>query len=178
VPVKDSILGRPGDDLAHAGAALLYSDRVPIASLGGQTGSLLDRSAMICARRVSATFWLGLLLLYVFHFWLGWLPTAGLPQDQSVLQSVVEGYCPAVVLARAPRPFYSRMTPWEPHRDDGEIHPTARAKGLREKVSTVTGLRRAHPDRDDVRWTSHLLGGITESVFQLLVGPVRDQLPT
>ena len=91
VPVKDAILSRLPVTVALAiGAAILWvAIGIPIGIISAvKRGTLLDRSAMIFALvGVSApTFWLGLVLLYVFHFWLGWVPTGGGSQGQSVLE--------------------------------------------------------------------------------------------
>ncbi|HEU4526486.1 MAG TPA: ABC transporter permease [Actinomycetota bacterium] len=180
VPVRHAILQRlPVTIALTVGAAALWLlIGIPIGIVSAvKRGSLLDRSAMIFALvGVSApTFWLGLLLLYVFHFWLGWLPTAGLPQDQSVLQSVFEGYfvLPWFSLAITSAAFYSRMTRGNLIETMGEDYiRTARAKGLAEnKVIYRHGLRAALTPIVTMFGmdVAFLLGGavITESVFQL-----------
>jgi peptide/nickel transport system permease protein len=180
VPVKEAILGRLPVTLALTiGAAILWLlIGIPIGIVSAiKRGSLVDRSAMIFALvGVSMpVFWLGLVLLYVFHFWLGWLPTAGLPQDQSVLQSVLEGYfvLPWFTLAITSAAFYSRMTRGNLLETMGEDYiRTARAKGLSErKVVYRHGLRAALTPLVTMFGldVAFLLGGaiITESLFQL-----------
>jgi peptide/nickel transport system permease protein len=180
VPVKEAILGRLPVTLALTiGAAILWLlIGIPIGIVSAvRRGSLVDRSAMILALvGVSMpVFWLGLVLLYVFHFWLGWLPTAGLPQDQSVLQSVLEGYfvLPWFTLAITSAAFYSRMTRGNLLETMGEDYiRTARAKGLSErKVVYRHGLRAALTPLVTMFGldVAFLLGGaiITESLFQL-----------
>ena len=179
-PVKDAILDRLPVTLALTlGAAVLWvAIGVPIGIISAiKPGTLIDRSAMIFALiGVSApTFWLGLVLLYVFHFWLGWLPTAGLPQDQSVLQSVFEGYfvLPWFSLAITSAAFYSRMTRGNLMETMSEDYiRTARSKGISERrVIYRHGLRAALTPIVTMFGldVAFLLGGaiITESVFQL-----------
>jgi len=179
-PVKDAILDRLPVTLAlTVGAAILWvAIGVPIGIVSAvKRGTLLDRSAMVFALvGVSApTFWLGLVLLYVFHFWLGWLPTAGLPQGQSVLKSVLQGYfvLPWFSLAITSAAFYSRMTRGNLIETMGEDYiRTARAKGLGEgTVIYRHGLRAALTPVVTMFGldVAFLLGGavITESVFQL-----------
>lgn len=179
-PVKDQILDRfPVTVALTIGAAILWvAIGVPIGIVSAvKRGTLIDRTAMIFALiGVSAPiFWLGLLLLYVFHFWLGWLPTAGLPQNQSVAQSVLEGYfvLPWFSLAITSAAFYSRMTRGNLIETMGEDYiRTARAKGLAErKVIYRHGLRAALTPVVTMFGldVAFLLGGavITESVFQL-----------
>ncbi len=180
VPVKDAILGRlPVTLTLTIGAALMWlAIGIPIGIVSAiKRGTLLDRAAMIFALvGVSAPiFFLGLLLLYVFHFWLGWLPTAGLPQGQSVLQSTVQGYfvLPWLSLAITSAAFYSRMTRGNLLETMGEDYiRTARAKGLSERsVIYRHGLRAALTPIVTMFGmdVAFLLGGavITESVFQL-----------
>jgi peptide/nickel transport system permease protein len=179
-PVKDSILARfPVTVALTIGAAVLWlAIGIPIGIISAvKRGSLIDRLAMIFALvGVSAPiFWLGLLLLYVFHFWLGWFPTAGLPQGQSVLQSVAEGYfvLPWFSLAITSAAFYSRMTRGNLIETMAEDYiRTARSKGLSEgKVIYRHGLRAALTPIVTMFGldVAFLLGGavITESVFQL-----------
>jgi peptide/nickel transport system permease protein len=178
--VKEAMLNRLPVTLALTiGAAILWLlIGIPIGIVSAiRRGSLIDRSAMIFALiGVSMpVFWLGLVLLYVFHFWLGWLPTAGLPKDQTILQSVAEGYfvLPWFTLAITSAAFYSRMTRGNLLETMGEDYiRTARAKGLSErKVIYRHGLRAALTPIVTMFGldVAFLLGGavITESLFQL-----------
>ncbi len=178
--VKEQILGRlPVTIALTIGASLLWlAIGIPIGIISAiRRGSLLDRAAMIFALiGVSAPiFWLGLVLLYVFHFWLGWLPTAGLPKGQSVVESVLEGYfvLPWFSLAITSAAFYSRMTRGNLIETMGEDYiRTARAKGISERrVIFRHGLRAALTPVVTMFGmdVAFLLGGavITESVFQL-----------
>jgi len=180
VPVREAIVDRIPVTLALTiGAAILWlAIGIPIGIISAiKRGTLVDRSAMIFALvGVSMpVFWLGLVLLYVFHFWLGWLPTAGLPQDQSVLQSVVEGYfvLPWFTLAITSAAFYSRMTRGNLIETMGEDYiRTARAKGVSERTVIYRhGLRAALTPIVTMFGmdVAFLLGGavITESLFQL-----------
>jgi peptide/nickel transport system permease protein len=178
--VKEAMLNRLPVTLALTiGAAILWLlIGIPIGIVSAiRRGSLIDRGAMIFALiGVSMpVFWLGLVLLYVFHFWLGWLPTAGLPKDQTILQSVAEGYfvLPWFTLAITSAAFYSRMTRGNLLETMGEDYiRTARAKGLSErKVIYRHGLRAALTPIVTMFGldVAFLLGGavITESLFQL-----------
>ncbi len=178
--VKEQILDRlPVTIALTIGASLLWlAIGIPIGIVSAiRRGSLLDRAAMIFALvGVSAPiFWLGLVLLYVFHFWLGWLPTAGLPKGQTVLRSVLEGYfvLPWFSLAITSAAFYSRMTRGNLIETMGEDYiRTARAKGISERrVIFRHGLRAALTPVVTMFGmdVAFLLGGavITESVFQL-----------
>jgi len=180
VPVREAIMDRiPVTLTLTIGAAILWlAMGIPIGIISAiKRGTLIDRGAMIFALiGVSMpVFFLGLLLLYVFHFWLGWLPTAGLPLDQSVLQSVVEGYfvLPWFTLAITSAAFYSRMTRGNLLETMGEDYiRTARAKGLSEsKVIYRHGLRAALTPIVTMFGmdVAFLLGGavITENLFQL-----------
>jgi peptide/nickel transport system permease protein len=178
--VKEAMLNRLPVTLALTiGAAILWLlIGIPIGIVSAiRRGSLIDRGAMIFALiGVSMpVFWLGLVLLYVFHFWLGWLPTAGLPKDQTILQSVAEGYfvLPWFTLAITSAAFYSRMTRGNLLETMGEDYiRTARAKGLSERrVVMKHGLRASLTPIVTILGLDlgGLLGGalITETVFNL-----------
>jgi peptide/nickel transport system permease protein len=178
--VKEQILDRlPVTVALTIGAAVLWLlIGIPIGIISAiRRGSLLDRAAMIFALiGVSAPiFWLGLVLLYVFHFQLKWLPTAGLPKGQSVLESVAQGYfvLPWFSLAITSAAFYSRMTRGNLIETMAEDYiRTARAKGIPERrVIFRHGLRAALTPVVTMFGmdVAFLLGGavITESVFQL-----------
>jgi peptide/nickel transport system permease protein len=180
VPVKEAILDRlPVTIALTVGSAILWLlIGIPIGIVSAiRRGTLIDRSAMMFALiGVSApTFFLGLVLLYVFHFWLGWLPTAGLPQGQSIWEDVIQGYfvLPWFTLAITSAAFYSRMTRGNLIDTMSEDYiRTARAKGISErKVIYRHGLRAALTPVVTMFGmdVAFLLGGavITESVFQL-----------
>lgn len=84
------------------------------------------------------SFFLGLVLIYVFSLKLGWLPTAGMVtvgQPPSFLDSLSHMVLPATVLGlaqAAPLIRYTRSSLLESIRQD--YTTTARAKGLSERV--------------------------------------------
>jgi peptide/nickel transport system permease protein len=140
-------------------------------------GSALDRSAMVAALvGVSAPdFWLGLVFLYVFHFWLGIAPSSGIPFGMSTWTAIVTGrfVLPWLTLASTTAAFYSRMVRGNLMETMGEDYiRTARAKGLGERrVIYRHGLRSALTPVVSMFGLdlAFLLGGavITENVFQL-----------
>jgi peptide/nickel transport system permease protein len=140
-------------------------------------GSALDRSAMLGALiGVSAPdFWLGLMFLYVFHFWLGIAPSSGIPFGMSTITAIVTGrfVLPWLTLASTTAAFYSRMMRGNLMETMGEDYiRTARAKGLAERrVIYKHGLRSAMTPVVSMFGLdlAFLLGGavITENVFQL-----------
>ena len=140
-------------------------------------GSVLDRSATLAALiGVSAPdFWLGLMLLYVFHFWLGVAPSSGIPYGMSMITAIMTGrfVLPWLTLASTTAAFYSRMTRGSLMETMGEDYiRTARAKGVAERrVIFRHGLRSALTPIVSMFGLdlAFLLGGavITENVFQL-----------
>jgi peptide/nickel transport system permease protein len=140
-------------------------------------GSLLDRSAMVAALiGVSAPdFWLGLVFLYVFHFWLGIAPSSGIPFGMSIWEAIFTGrfVLPWLTLASTTAAFYSRMVRGNLMETMGEDYiRTARAKGLGERTVVYRhGLRSALTPVVSMFGLdlAFLLGGavIVENVFQL-----------
>ena len=62
---------------------------VPIGIVSAiRPGAIFDRAGMLFALfGVSVpVFWLGLLLIYIFHFWLGVAPGTGIPSDESTFK--------------------------------------------------------------------------------------------
>jgi peptide/nickel transport system permease protein len=122
--------------------------------------SFSSRSAMLLAIvGVSMpVFWLGQLLLYVFWFKLGIMPSSGLEIGASIWDSILQGkfILPWITVAVGYAAFYARMVRGnliETMSDD--YIRTARAKGMSERrVIFKHGLRGAHPHGHDAR--SHL----------------------
>lgn len=180
LPVKDEILSRlPVTAMLTLGSAALWVILgLPVGIISAvKRGTLLDRSAMLAALiGVSAPdFWLGLVFLYVFHFWLGVAPSSGIPYGMSVLEAAATGrfVLPWLTLASTTAAFYSRMTRGNLMETMGEDYiRTARAKGLTERTVIYRhGLRGALTPVVSMFGldVAFLLGGavITESVFQL-----------
>jgi peptide/nickel transport system permease protein len=191
VPVKDEIVERfPITATLTLGAAALWLLMgIPLGIISAvKRRSIADRAGMVFALfGVSVpTFWLGLVLLYVFWFKLGWAPPSGLDTRAPLWQSVLEGkfILAWVTLAVTSAAFYTRVVRSNMLETLTEDYiRTARAKGLSERrvtykhamrssltpVVTMLGL--------DV---AGLLGGavITEKVFNLqgLGGYVLDRL--
>ncbi|HZD80847.1 MAG TPA: ABC transporter permease [Actinomycetota bacterium] len=164
--------------LTIGSAAIWLLMGIPVGIVSAvKPGSLLDRSAMIAALvGVSAPdFWLGLVFLYVFHFWLHVAPTSGIPIGMSTIGAVLHGYfvLPWLTLASTSAAFYSRMTRSNLMDSISQDYiRTARAKGLSERrVIYKHGLRGALTPVVTMLGldVAFLLGGavVTESVFQL-----------
>jgi peptide/nickel transport system permease protein len=161
------------------GAALIWlAIGIPIGIVSAvKPGSWRDRLSMVGALiGVSApVFWLALVLLYVFHFQLEWLPSSGIPFGESTTVAVLKGrfVLPWISLAVTSAAFYSRMVRGNLMETMNEDYiRTARAKGLSErKVIYKHGLRSALTPVVTMFGldVAFLLGGaiITESVFQL-----------
>jgi peptide/nickel transport system permease protein len=180
VPVKDELYQRlPVTMTLAAGAAVLWlMIGIPIGILSAiKPRSAGDRAAMLFALfGVSApVFWIGFVLLYTFWFKLAWLPGSGLPPDQSLIQSMLEGrfILPWVTLSLAFAAFYTRMVRGNLIETMSEDYiRTARAKGLAERrVIFKHGLRSALTPVVTMFGmdVGVLLGGaiITETVFNL-----------
>ena len=185
VPVKEEISGRIPVTLilALGGAVVWLLMGIPIGIISAiKRRSLLDRMSMVFALfAVSApVFWLGQLFLYLFWFvpeskGFHLAPESGLPLDQPLLQSVLEGryILPWLVIAFSFAAQYSRMTRGNMIETMSEDYiRTARAKGLSEKrVIFRHGLRAALTPVVTMFGIDlgYLLGGavITESVFNL-----------
>jgi peptide/nickel transport system permease protein len=178
--VSEEIYSRlPVTAVLTIGAAILWvAIGIPIGIISAiKPGSLRDRVSMIFALvGVSApVFWLALLLLYVFHFQLGLLPSSGIPYGESVAVAVVKGrfVLPWIALAFTSAAFYSRMVRGNLMETMNEDYiRTARAKGMSEQqVIFKHGLRSALTPVVTMFGldVAFLLGGaiITESVFQL-----------
>lgn len=180
VPAKEIIYSRlPVSIVLALGAAVIWiAIGIPIGIISAvKRRSWIDRSAMIFALiGVSApVFWLGLLFLYIFWFRLGWLPGSGLPLDQGLWKSVLQGrfLLPWIVLSMTFAAFYARMVRGNLIEAMGEDYiRTARAKGLSERtVIFHHGLRAALTPVVTMFGldVGILLGGafITETVFNL-----------
>jgi peptide/nickel transport system permease protein len=178
--VSDEIYSRlPVTAVLTFGAAVIWlAIGIPIGILSAiKPGSIRDRVAMVFALiGVSApVFWLALVLLYVFHFQLGWLPSSGIPYGEPVWAAVLKGrfVLPWLALAITSAAFYSRMVRGNLMETMNEDYiRTARAKGLSEqKVIYRHGLRSALTPVVTMFGldVAFLLGGaiITEAVFQL-----------
>jgi peptide/nickel transport system permease protein len=180
VPAKEIIYSRlPVSIVLAVGSAVIWlAMGIPIGIVSAvKRRSWIDRGSMIFALiGVSApVFWLGLLFLYIFWFRLGWLPGSGLPLDQSLWESVLQGrfVLPWIVLSLTFAAFYARMVRGNLIEAMGEDYiRTARAKGLSERtVIFHHGLRAALTPVVTMFGLDLgiLLGGafITETVFNL-----------
>jgi peptide/nickel transport system permease protein len=180
VPVKTELWQRaPTTATLAIGSAVIWLILgLPVGIVSAtRPGSALDRSAMVAALvGVSAPdFWLGLLFLYVFHFWLGIAPSSGIPYGMSTLTAILTGrfVLPWLTLASTTAAFYSRMVRGNLMETMGEDYiRTARAKGLPERrVIYRHGLRNALTPVVSMFGLdlAFLLGGavIVENVFQL-----------
>jgi peptide/nickel transport system permease protein len=180
VPVKQEIKDRMPTTIAlTVGAAILWVViGVPIGIVSAiKPGSFFDRSGTLFALfGVSVPiFWLGIILLYIFHFWLGILPGTGLGDTDNVWEAVLQGrfVLPWITLAVTSAAFYSRITRTNLMETMGEDYiRTARAKGMSEsRVIGRHGLRSALTPLVTMFGldVAFLLGGavITEQVFGL-----------
>jgi peptide/nickel transport system permease protein len=180
IAVKDEIIFRlPVTITLTVGAALLWVlIGVPIGIISAiKPGTVFDRTSTLFALfGVSVPiFWLGLVLLSVFHFWLGIFPGTGLPRDETILASILHGrfILPWFSLALTTAAFYSRLTRTNLMETMGEDYiRTARSKGLSEpRVIGRHGLRSALTPLVTMFGldVAFLLGGavITENVFGL-----------
>jgi peptide/nickel transport system permease protein len=178
--VRDEIFSRlPITAVLTLGAAVIWLlIGIPIGITSAvKSGSLRDRVSMVFALVfVSApVFWLALVLLFVFHFQFGLLPSSGIPYGMSTFTAVIQGrfVLPWFSLALTSAAFYSRMVRGNLIETMSEDYiRTARAKGLSEqKVIYKHGLRSALTPVVTMFGldVAFLLGGaiITESVFQL-----------
>jgi len=180
VPVWEEMKSRIPITLALTiGASILWlAMGIPIGIISAiRPRTVIDRGATLFALfGVSApTFWLGLVLLYVFWFKLGWLPSSGIPSDETTLQAVLHGrfILPWFVLALTTAAFYSRMVRGNLMESMTEDYiRTARAKGMSERrVIFKHGLRSALTPVVTMFGmdVAFLLGGavVVEVVFQL-----------
>jgi peptide/nickel transport system permease protein len=180
VAVKEEIALRwPITFTLTIGAAIMWVlIGVPIGIISAiKPGSFFDRVGTLFALLGVSTpvFFLGLVLIYVFHFWLGVAPSTGLPRDETLLESVLLGrfWLPWITLAVTSAAFYSRITRTNLMETMGEDYiRTARAKGMSERrVIAKHGFRSALTPLVtmfglDIAFT---LGGavITEQLFGL-----------
>jgi peptide/nickel transport system permease protein len=180
VPVSEEMSSRIPITLALTmGSAVLWLlIGIPIGIISAiRPRSVVDRAGTLFALfGVSApTFWLGLVLLYVFWFKLHLLPSSGIPANQTLLQAILGGrfILPWIVLALTTAAFYSRMVRGNLMESMTEDYiRTARAKGMSErKVIFKHGLRSALTPVVTMFGmdVAFLLGGavVVETVFQL-----------
>jgi peptide/nickel transport system permease protein len=180
IPVKTELWQRAPitGTLAIGSAVIWILLGLPVGIISAtRPGSLMDRSAMLAALvGVSAPdFWLGLVFLYVFHFWLGIAPSSGIPYGMPMIEAILTGrfVLPWLTLASTTAAFYSRMMRGNLMETMSEDYiRTARAKGLAERnVIYRHGLRSALTPIVSMFGLdlAFLLGGavITENVFQL-----------
>jgi len=185
VPVKEEVYGRlpVSITLALGGAVVWLLIGIPIGVISAiKPRSLADRAGMLFALiGVSApVFWVGFLFLFFFWFlfnqWFGFgLPGSGLPSDESLLQSVLQGrfILPWFAISLSFAAFYARMVRGNLIETMNEDYiRTARAKGLSERrVIVKHGLRSALTPVVTMFGMDMgiLLGGaiLTETVFNL-----------
>jgi peptide/nickel transport system permease protein len=180
VPVKEEIYKRiPVTAVLAVGASLVWLIiGIPIGIMSAiRPRSATDRAGMLFALfGVSApVFWLGYVMLFIFWFQLGLLPGSGLPIDQGLFQSILEGrfVLPWVTVSLTFAAFYARMVRSNLIETMSEDYiRTARAKGLSERrVIFRHGLRSALTPVVTMFGLDLgiLLGGlvITEQVFAL-----------
>jgi peptide/nickel transport system permease protein len=180
VPVWEEMKSRiPVTLWLTIGASVLWlAMGIPIGIISAiRPRTVIDRGATLFALfGVSApTFWLGLVLLYVFWFKLGWLPSSGIPSNETTFEAVLHGrfILPWFVLALTTAAFYSRMVRGNLMESMTEDYiRTARAKGMSErKVIFKHGLRSALTPVVTMFGmdVAFLLGGavVVEVVFQL-----------
>ena len=180
VAVRDEIFSRfPVTLTLTVGAAVLWlAMGIPIGIVSAlKPGSLFDRTGTLFALFfVSApVFWLGLVLLYLFHFKWNIAPGPGIPPGEPLGEAILKGtfVLPWFSLALTSAAFYSRMVRGNLMETMEEDYiRTARSKGLPErKVIYRHGLRSALTPVVTMFGldVAALLGGavITETVFQL-----------
>jgi peptide/nickel transport system permease protein len=152
VPVKTEIVERaPISLVLTMGAVVLWLlIGIPIGIISAvKRRSAADRSAMLFALvGVSLpTFWLGMVLIFVFYYKLGWAPPTGLDIGASLPESILQGkfLLAWITLAVTSAAFYARMVRGNMLEVLSEDYTrTARAKGLSERrVVYKHGLRAA-----------------------------------
>ena len=181
VPVMEEMKARiPVTLMLTIGASILWlAMGIPIGIISAiKPRTAIDRGATLFALfGVSApTFWLGLVLLYVFWFKLGWLPRAGYPPNETVLQAALHGtfILPWFVLALTTAAFYSRMVRGQP---DGEHDARTTSARLVPRACRSAGSSSSTASRSALTPVvtmfgmdvAFLLGGavVVEVVFQL-----------
>jgi peptide/nickel transport system permease protein len=180
VPVKHEIVER-----LPVTATLMVGGVVLWLLIGIPTGvvsavkrrSAADRTAMLFALMgVSLpSFWLGMVMIYVFFYKLGWAPPTGIEIGASLPESILQGkfLLAWITLAVTSAAFYARMMRGNMLEVLSEDYTrTARAKGLSERrVIYKHGLRAALTPVVTMLGLdiAFLLGGavITEQVFAL-----------
>ena len=132
-PVLDLILERLGSTLALALGGIVVAVFIGMSTgvlAALKQGSWVDTASMVLAYvGVSLPlFWLGLLLILVFSFWLGWFPPAGATGFRSlVLPSLTLGLVSAGVISRLTRSSLVEVLVEDYMR-------TARSKGLPKRI--------------------------------------------
>lgn len=180
VPVKEELAERaPISIVLTAGAVVLWLFiGIPIGIVSAvKRRSLADRSGMLFALiGVSLpTFWLGMVMIFIFYYKLGWAPPTGLDIGASLGESVLQGkfVLAWITLAVTSAAFYARMVRGNMLEVLSEDYiRTARAKGLHERTVVYKhGLRAALTPVVTMLGLdiAFLLGGavITEQVFLL-----------
>jgi peptide/nickel transport system permease protein len=180
VPVKDEIAERLPVTvyLAIGGVILWLLIGIPTGIVSAvKRRSFADRAAMLFALLgVSLpTFWLGMVLIFVFFYQLGIAPPTGFDVGASAWESVLDGkfILAWIALAITSAAFYARMVRGNMLEVLSEDYTrTARAKGLTERrVIYKHGLRAALTPVVTMLGLdiAFLLGGavITEQVFAL-----------
>ena len=132
-PVVDLILERAGSTLTLSLGGIAFAVLIGVSAgvlAALKQGSWVDTTSMILSYvGVSMPlFWLGLLLILVFSFWLGWFPPAGQAGVRSlVLPSLTLGLVTAGVISRLTRSSLVEVLIEDYVR-------TARAKGLPDRI--------------------------------------------
>lgn len=180
VPVKEEIAERlPVTAVLMAGGVVLWLlIGIPTGVISAvKRRSAADRGAMLFALMgVSLpSFWLGMVMIYVFFYQLGWAPPTGIEIGASLPESILQGkfLLAWITLAVTSAAFYARMMRGNMLEVLSEDYTrTARAKGLSERrVIYKHGLRAALTPVVTMLGLdiAFLLGGavITEQVFAL-----------
>lgn len=180
LPVETAIAQRlPVTAMLALGAAALWVLMgIPIGIVSAiRRGTVADRAGMLFALvGVSApTFFMALVLLFVFHFAWNLLPSSAFSPGESVITATLHGQyvLPWFSLAFTSAAFYSRMVRGNLIETMSEDYiRTARAKGLSEsKVIFRHGLRGALTPVVTMFGldVAFLMGGavVTETIFQL-----------
>jgi ABC-type dipeptide/oligopeptide/nickel transport system permease component len=116
--------------LALAGLAVMLTLGLVLGVTAGQRpNSWLDAATMgLAIMGVSMPiFWLGLMLLYIFSLWLGWVPSIGTGPAAIILPAVTLGFQGSAIIARLTRSSLVEVM-------QSDYVRTARAKGLRDGV--------------------------------------------
>ncbi|MDL2318866.1 ABC transporter permease [Eubacteriales bacterium OttesenSCG-928-A19] len=104
-------------------------------------GKWLDSAISVVANIGIATpsFWIGILLVFIFAIGLGWLPVQGYtPLAENAGQSIRQLIIPVIVLALGPTASFARQTRSAMLEVISQDYiRTARSKGLKEKTITI-----------------------------------------